>query len=701
MRREKLRRLRNIGIAAHIDAGKTTLTERVLFFSGKSHSLGEVHTGNSQMDTGKMEIAKGITISSAATHTEWTSGGEQFYLNIIDTPGHVDFMIEVERSLRVLDGLVALFDSVAGVEPQSETIWQQAKRYNVPLLVLVNKMDRPGSDHQKVIEQIRERFAVNACAIQMPIGEEDGFEGVVDLIEWKAIYWDEEGQILPKEEIPVWLLLDAKEQRMNLLESLALLDEDFMLDFFENPEKIQADRIKTLLRKAVLEGQIVPVLLGAAYKNKGVQTLLDAVCDYLPSPLDRPAVEGTDPQTEQTQLRAANVEEAFSALAFKIALDEQNRQLCFFRVYSGSLKIGDSVWNPSTRKKERIGRLYQVHSNKRSEIETVYAGDIAATTGLKNVKTGDTLCNIDNPIVLESLFVPPPVISMSVEAQSKEQLSKLGLALNKLQIEDPSFKVQTDPITGQTLMLGMGELHLEVIVGRLKDDFLIDVKIGQPNVAYRESLSKAVRHKHRLKKQTGGSGQFAEIDFKLGPADPEYLESDAFQVEGKRLQFVSSVTGGSIPKEFFSAIVNGFSSMMEEGILESYPIESMKLELLDGSTHQEDSNAQAFESCAKEAFRAVGMQTQPEVLEPIVSVEINSPIDYMGNIISGLNRRRGMILSQNQEVTGVRIEAEVPLAEMFGYINHLRTVSSGRANYSMKFKHYAVLPKQKRVEVIG
>lgn len=701
MLRNKLRFLRNIGIAAHIDAGKTTLTERILYFTGKSHKLGETHTGNSQMDTQKQEIEKGITISSAATHTEWKQNESTYSLNIIDTPGHVDFMIEVERSLRVLDGMVALFDAVAGVESQTETVWQQAARYKVPVIAMVNKMDRVGADFFEVLRQMRTQLGANAVAVQVPIGTEENFEGVVDLIELKSIYWDNDGIVRIDEDIPESLKEEVFQYRETLIETLAFLDESLLNQFLENPNSIEPKQLYTVLRQAVLDRQIVPVLMGAAYKNKGVQTLLDAVCHYLPSPLDRGSIEGMEVASETKVSRAPDPEDPFSALAFKIALDDQNRQLCFFRVYSGTLKIGDTIWNPRTAKKERIGRLYQIHANKRQEIQEVKAGDIAATTSLKSIRTGDTLCAIEAPLVLESLFVPAPVISMAVEAKRSDQLDKLGLALAKLQLEDPSFKVQTDDATGQTIMLGMGELHLEIIIDKLKEDFDIEVSVGSPSVAYREIFTKTVRHKNRLKKQSGGPGSFAEMVVNIGPADQAYLESDAFVKDGKALQFVNKIVGGKIPKEYIPGVELGFTRMLESGPLADYPVQSLKVELLDGDTHVKDSSPKSFELCAIETFKAVAQKMEPQLLEPIVAVEVTTPEDYLGNILGGLSRRRAIILSQELLHQQVQLKAQVPLSEMFGYINHLRTVSAGRANYTMKFNHYAPLPAQMAEAVVA
>ncbi|MEL6925371.1 MAG: translation factor GTPase family protein, partial [Bacteroidota bacterium] len=532
MLRNQLRHLRNIGVAAHIDAGKTTLTERILYFTGKSHKLGETHLGNSQMDTGKQEIEKGITISSAATHTEWTYQNDRYHFNIIDTPGHVDFMIEVERSLRVLDGMVALFDAVAGVESQTETVWQQAAHYGVPVIAMVNKMDRAGADFTKVVQQMRSQLATNALAIQWPVGSEENFEGVVDLITLQLIRWDADGQMQVIDELPAELQMQVLPQREQLLEALALLDESLMEQYLTDADSITVQQCVSVLRQATLERKAVPVLMGAAYKNRGVQPLLDAVCAYLPSPLDRGAVQGNAVGATELISRAPSSEAAFAALAFKMVLDEQNRQLSFFRVYAGQLRVGDVLLNPRTGRKERIGRLYQMHANKRQEVKMVSAGDIAATTGLKSVRTGDTLCAPEAPIVLESLLVPQPVISVAIEAKHSDELDKLSMALAKLQLEDPSLRVQKDEVTGQTLMMGMGELHLEIVVDKLMTDFRVAVNVGAPRVAYQEVFSKTLQHRYRFKKQDGGTGLFAEIEVRIGPADAEYLQSEAFAKSG-------------------------------------------------------------------------------------------------------------------------------------------------------------------------
>lgn len=691
MKLRKLQLLRNIGIAAHIDAGKTTLTERVLFFTGKSHRIGETHLGNSQMDTMKLEKEKGITISSAATQTSWKYQDDEFIFNIIDTPGHVDFTIEVERSLRVLDGMVALFDAVSGVESQTETVWQQANRYEVPAIAYVNKMDKPGSDFMNVVQEIQKRLGANAVAIQLPIYEDGAFVGIVDLITQQAIFWNEEG-VATNQSIPVDMETVVAKERENLLEQLATIDEDFMEQYLNDAASITIAAIHTVLRQAVLQRELVPVLMGAAYKNKGVQPLLDAVAAYLPSPVDRKPVIGTHPKTEATEERPANLDAPFTALVFKVALDEQNRKLCFFRVYSGQLKVGDSILNPRTGKTERIGRLYQMHANKRTELTTVGAGEIAATVGLKTFRTGDAMTDKDHPLVLESLFVPKPVISLVVEPKRSDHLSKLGVALARLRAEDPSFDVQVNAETGQTILMGMGELHLEVMRSRIEEDFGIPINTGQPKVAYQEMFTKTIRHRERLKKQKGGNGLFAGIEVEIGPADEEFLKTQRAEETGETLQFVNKVVGGSVPKEYVPAVISGFRKMMNEGPLAGYPIESLKVVLLDGETHTNDSNPLAFEICAMNAFREAAQQMQPELLEPVMCVEVSTPTEYVGTIIGGLNRRRAIIQEQNMNTNRVQIVATVPLAEMFGYVNHLRSVSAGLANFSMKMEGYAKAP---------
>ena len=696
MKRKRRELLRNIGIAAHIDAGKTTLTERILYYTGRSHRIGETHAGNSQMDTMKQEVERGITISAAATHAEWLSGGDRYRLNIIDTPGHVDFQMEVERSLRVLDGMVALFDAVAGVEPQSETVWQQAARYRIPVIAMVNKMDRAGADFEGCIRQMRDQLGANALAIQWPVFAEDAFVGVIDLISGKYISWNDTGEMNISGEIPENSLHASQPHRQDLLESIAVLNESLLDRYLTEPDKVTANEWRLALRRAVLQRQVVPVLMGAAYKNKGVQPLLDAVCHYLPSPDDRGVVEGRSVHEGTVLTRDPDEGAPFAGLVFKIALDEQNRQLSFFRVYSGTVHTGDTVLNPRTGKKERIGRLYQIHANKRREIQSAEAGDIAGTVGLKSVRTGDTLCSRAAPVVLEQLVVPPAVIQMVVEADSAEQLDKLSMALAKLQLEDPSFRVEVDQTTGQTIMHGQGELHLEVMTTKLRDDFGIAVRVGKPRVAYQEVFTRTARHRHRLRKQTGGKGLAAEIEVSAGPADPEFLESEAFLREGQRLQLVNKVVGGSIPKEFIPAIAKGFERLLDQGPLAGYPVQSLKVELLDGVTHRVDSSALAFEQCAAEAFRFLADSMKPRFLEPVMAVEVRTPVEYLGGILGGLSRRRATILAQHNEEGRVSLEAKVPLAEMLGYIDHLRTVSAGRASYSMTLAGYEPVPHSVR-----
>jgi elongation factor G len=701
MTRDRLKQLRNIGIAAHIDAGKTTLTERILFLTGKSHRLGETHTGTSQMDTMKQEIAKGITISSAATHTSRPYEDQAYAMNIIDTPGHVDFTIEVERSLRVLDGMVALFDAVAGVEPQTETVWRQAARYQIPVIAMVNKMDRLGADFFAVVQQIRDRFGVVAVPLQIPFKKGENFEGVIDLIEKVKLTWNADGTQMERQPIPQAMLPEVERYRSQVLESIAILDEALFDRYIEQPASISEREWKQQLRKQVLDRRLVPVLMGAAYKNKGIQPLLDAICAYLPAPEDRPPVEGILPQTEAATTRQPLREAPFSGLAFKIVLDQQNRQLCFFRVYSGRLAVGDVFFNPRTQNTQRISRLYQMHANKRKEIRQVVAGDIAAMVGFREIRTGDTLCDPGAPLVLESLVVPPPVIQMSIEPQSNAYMDKLSMALAKLQLEDPSFKVKTDQETGQTIMLGMGELHLEIIVDKLQDDFGVPVQMGAPAVTYREQFTQSVQTRHRLRKQRGGKGLFAEMEVRLGPADEDFLNRETFQEEGERLQFINQIVGGSIPKEFIPAIAQGFRRELENGPLAGYPVESLKVELLDGDTHSKDSNPVAFEICAMEALRSVREALAPQLLEPIGLVTVTTPAEYLGNILGGLNRRRGIILSQEVVHQHMQVTAEVPLAELFGYISHLRSVSAGRGNFTMQFGHYAPLPAHLAAPIIA
>lgn len=692
MRAKVLQRLRNIGIAAHIDAGKTTLTERILYYSGKIHKIGETHTGNSVMDSSKQEKARGITISSAATFTQWKWKDDIFDINIIDTPGHVDFMIEVERALRVLDGMVAVFDSVSGVEPQSETVWRQANRYQVPRLAFVNKMDKSGADFDKVVRQIRERLGSSAIPIQIPIMDNEEFVGIIDLITMQSWIWEQDDVVISN-HIQNWEQ-EARMARMELLETLAELDESMLEQFLDDADQIQEADIRRVLRRATLDMEIVPVLMGAAYKNKGVQPLLDAIIAYLPSPMDIPKVEAQSKENGETMELDTHKDAPFSALVFKILLDDQNRKMTFIRVYSGQVQSGEHLMNARTGDKVRLGHLYQVHSNKQERIDGIQSGDIAAVMGLKEAKTGDTLCAKEFPVVLESLFIPEPVISVAIEPQLSKDLDKLGLALSKLSDEDPTFKVVIDPETGQTIIKGMGELHLEVLIQRLKDDFNIPILSGEPRVSFREALSHTVRHRERLKKFSGGPGLFAEIEVEIGPADADYLESDTFKVDGKRIQFVNEIVGGAIPKEFIPSVEKGFAAMMDHGILSGYPMTHLKVRLLDGKTHATESKPLAFELVAKEAFKQMAVQAGPVLLEPMMYVEVQTPSEYLGSIIGDINRRRGIISAQETGEHVASLNAAVPLGEMFGYIGQLRALSSGRATFNMSFSHYAEVPTQ-------
>jgi len=694
---------RNIGIAAHIDAGKTTTTERVLYYTGISHKIGEVHDGAATMDWMEQEQERGITITSAATKTSWKWKDQEYSVNIIDTPGHVDFTVEVERSLRVLDGTVALFCAVSGVEPQSETVWRQADRYRVPRIGFVNKMDRSGADFFNVVNDVKEKLGANAIPLQIPIGAEETFVGVVDLITNQAITWNENdmGMTYDVVEIPADLVDTVVEYREKLLEAVAEYDETLMEKYFEDPDSISADEIRSAIRAAVCDMSFVPMMCGSAFKNKGVQALLDAVCAFLPSPVDVEAVEGINPNTDQPEIRKPNTEEPFAALAFKIATDPYVGRLAFFRVYSGRLEAGSYVLNTRSGNKERISRLYQMHANKQNPIDVVEAGDIAAGVGFKDLRTGDTICDVNKPIVLESMTFPDPVIGVAVEPKSQKDLDKLGMALAKLAEEDPTFMVKYDEDTNQTIISGMGELHLEIIVDRLRREFKVECNQGAPQVNYKEALTTTVDHKERLKKQSGGSGLFAQMQFEIGPADQEFLESDDFKSGKIRLQFENKIVGGSIPKEFFPSIVKGFNSMMDNGVLAGYNIDSMKVKLYDGATHAVDSKPIAFELCAKEGFRAAAHKAKPVLLEPIMKLEVVAPEEYVGSVIGDLNRRRGVPKGQDPRAGGaVAIMGEVPLSEMFGYVTQLRTITSGRASSTMEFSHYAPVPKNISESVI-
>ncbi len=687
MKRRALHLLRNIGIVAHIDAGKTTLTERILYFTGKSHKIGETHQGNSQMDTLKPEIEKGITISAAATQTEWSVSGQTHKINIIDTPGHVDFTIEVERSLRVLDGMVMLFDAVAGVEPQSETVWRQSQRYGVPAIAYVNKMDRPGSDFFMVIQQIKDQLDANAWPIQVPIFEDNQFVGIVDLLSQEASVWSEEEGQPQSIEIPAALLATVDFHRNALLEELASLDEALLDRYLNLPASISEEEWRAALRTAVVQQSIMPVLAGAAYKNLAVQPLLDAISWYLPSPLDTPATQGMDPNTEQTIERTVDTQEPFAGLVFKVILDEQNRRLSFFRIYSGRLAAGDSVLNVRTGKKERISQLYQMHANKRTELKEAFAGDIVASLSLKQTRTGDTIAAPKAPILLESLYVPKPVMGVAIEVVKTAQLDKLGIALAKLAEEDPTFKVVQNHETGQTIIRGMGELHLEIILDKLQHDFGVAVNIGQPQVSYLERLQTHQREWGRLKKQTGGPGLFAEIEVELGPADPEFLADPS----NGRLQFVDKVVGGNIPKSLVPFVEKGFRTAMESGPLAGHPLESLKVTLWDGKTHPKDSKPLAFELCAQNTYREMAINLAPQLLEPLMKVEVQTPEPYLGSVIGDLNRRRGLIRGQQLQHGRIVVQAEVPLVEMFGYVSHLRSSTAGRGTFSMQLTGYTAV----------
>ncbi|MEZ4983474.1 MAG: elongation factor G [Saprospiraceae bacterium] len=712
MATKDLKYTRNIGIAAHIDAGKTTTTERILFYTGISHKIGEVHDGAATMDWMEQEQERGITITSAATTTSWnyptdngtpTDATKPFHFNIIDTPGHVDFTVEVNRSLRVLDGLVFLFSAVDGVEPQSETNWRLADNYKVPRIGFVNKMDRSGADFFNVVKDVEVKLGSKAIPLQVPIGAEETFKGVVDLVTNQAIVWNEDdmGMSYKVIDMPADLEETVLHWREKLLEAVAEYDDHLLEKFFEDPNSITQDEVRAAVRAAVVDMAFVPMMCGSAFKNKGVQAVLDAVCAYLPSPLDIEAIKGTNPKTEKEEARKPAVEEPFAALAFKIATDPFVGRLAFMRVYSGALDAGSYVYNTRTDSKERISRLYQMHANKQNSIERVEAGDIAAAVGFKDIRTGDTLCDINNPIVLESMVFPEPVIGIAVEPKSQKDLDKLGMSLAKLAEEDPTFRVRYDEDTNQTVISGMGELHLEIIVDRLRREFKVECNVGEPQVTYKEALQTTVAHRERLKKQSGGSGLFADMEFELGPADEEFIESEGFKSGKDKLQFVWDIVGGAIDKNYQKPIRDGFTAMMSNGILAGYNIDSMKVRVYDGGMHSVDSKPIAFELCAKEGFRAAAPKTNPVLLEPIMKLEIITPDEYTGGVIGDLNRRRGLPKGQEPRNGGViAISAEVPLSEMFGYVTDLRTITSGRANSTMEFSHYAAAPSGIAKEVM-
>ena len=705
-----LRYQRNFGIAAHIDAGKTTTTERILYYTGVNHKIGEVHDGAATMDWMAQEQERGITITSAATTCFWnfpmvqnkkTPDTKQYKFNIIDTPGHVDFTVEVERSLRVLDGLLALFCAVSGVEPQSETVWRQANKYKVPRVGFVNKMDRAGADFLNVVKQIKEMLGAKAVPLQLPIGAEDGFKGVVDLITMKGMIWDEAGQGMTYNEVPIPedMLEEVKEWRQHLIEAVADYDENLLEKFFDDPNTITEDEIHAAIRKATIDISIIPMMCGSSFKNKGVQTALDAIVRYLPGPMDIEAVKGVNPDTGEELLRHCDPKEPFSALAFKIMTDPFVGRLAFFRAYSGRLESGSYVLNTRTGKNERISRIMQMHANKQNPVDYIEAGDIGAAVGFKDIKTGDTLCNEDNPIVLEAMTFPEPVISVAVEPKTQADVDKMGMAIAKLVEEDPTLRVKTDEETGQTILSGMGELHLEIIVDRMRREFKVEINQGAPQVAYKEAFHNSIEHRETLKKQTGGRGKFADIVFEIGPADEEFLK-DKEKNKGN-FQFVNGLFGGSIPKEFVPAIQKGFETAMTTGVLAGYPMESMKVRVFDGSFHQVDSDAMSFELCAKQGYREAGRKAKPVLLEPIMKVEVLTPDQYMGDVTGDLNRRRGMLEGMDSKHGVQVIKAKVPLSEMFGYVTQLRSLSSGRATSTMEFSHYAPAPNNIAEEVMA
>ena len=674
---------RNIGIMAHIDAGKTTTSERILYYTGLTHKIGEVHDGAATMDWMEQEQERGITITSAATTTSWKWNGNQYKINLIDTPGHVDFTAEVERSLRVLDGAVATYCAVGGVEPQSETVWRQADKYSVPRIAYVNKMDRNGADFFGVMSQMKSILHANPCPVVIPIGAEETFKGVVDLIRMKAIYWHDEtmGADYSVEEIPADMVAEANEWRENLLDNVAEYDDEVAMKYLDDPTTVTEEEIIRCTRIGTLKMAVVPMLCGSSFKNKGVQTMLDAVCAYLPSPLDTPEIKGTNPNTEEEEIRHPEDDEPLCALAFKIATDPYVGRLCFFRVYSGHLDAGSYVFNTRSGKKERISRIFQMHSNHQNPVETIGAGDIGAGVGFKDIRTGDTLCDEEKQITLEGIQFAKPVIGISVEPKSQADLDKLGVGLGKLAEEDPTFTVQTDEQTGQTVISGMGELHLEIIIDRLKREFKVECNQGRPQVAYREAISQAVELRETYKKQSGGRGKYADMIVRVEPADEDFQGS---------LQFVNEVKGGNIPKEFIPSIEKGFQAAMKNGVLAGFPIDQLKVTVIDGSFHPVDSDQLSFEVCAQMAFKSACVKAKPVLMEPIMKMEVVTPEESFGSIQGDLTKRRGQIEGMDTARTGARIiKANVPLSETFGYVTVLRTLSSGRATSSMEFSHYA------------
>lgn len=690
-----LRFTRNIGIAAHIDAGKTTTTERILYYAGVNHKIGEVHDGGATMDWMEQEQERGITITSAATTVFWKYKEEDYHINIIDTPGHVDFTVEVNRSLRVLDGLVFLFSAVDGVEPQSETNWRLADNYKVARIGFVNKMDRSGADFLKVCKQVKEMLGTKAVPLQLPIGAEETFKGVVDLVENRAIVWNEEdmGMTFQEIEIPADMVDEVKEYRDHLVESVAEYDEQLMEKYFEDPDSITRDEIVAALRAATVDLAFVPMLCGSAFKNKGVQTLLDYVMELLPSPMDRESIVGINPDTEEETRRKPSANEPFAALAFKIATDPFVGRLCFVRSYSGELESGSYVFNTRTNKKERISRIFQMHANKQNQIDKLNCGDIGAVVGFKDIKTGDTLCDEKAKIILESMDFPDPVIGYAIEPKTQADADKLGIAIGKLIEEDPTLQVETNHETGQTILKGMGELHLDIIIDRLKREFKVEINQGAPQVAYKEAITSTIEHKEVYKKQSGGRGKFADIVFEIGPKDEDY--------DKVGLQFVNGIVGGVIPKEFIPSVQKGFEQAMVNGPLAGYPIDTMKVRLFHGSFHDVDSDSLSFELAARVGFRTAASKCKPVILEPIMAVEVVTPDEYTGSLTGDLNKRRGMMKGMDTRGTSGVIKADVPLSELFGYVTDLRTLSSGRATASLTFSHYDPVPKNIAEKVIA
>ncbi|MCU0366531.1 MAG: elongation factor G [Bacteroidales bacterium] len=688
-----LRKTRNIGIMAHIDAGKTTISERILYYTGRVHRIGEVHDGNATMDWMVQEQERGITITSAATTTFWKYDDQLYKINLIDTPGHVDFTVEVERSLRVLDGAVAVFCAVGGVEPQSETVWRQADKYKVPRIAFINKMDRSGADFQGVVQQITDKLGAHPVPVQVPIGSEEKFRGIIDLIEMKAIIFEDGEDPMTNftiQPIPADMTEEAEEWRMKLVEACAEMDDSILERYLEDHESITSDEIYTVLRRETVEGVVVPVFCGAAFKNKGVQRLLNGIVAFLPSPVDVGAVTGKDPRDDKEIILKPEADEPFSALAFKIATDPYVGRLVYMRVYSGTINAGDTMLNVRTGKRERINRLFQMHANKQNPVDSVSAGDICAGVGFKDLKTGDTLCAIHKPVVLETMDFPEPVIGIAIEPKTQADIDKLGVALGKLAEEDPTFRVKTDPDSGQTVINGMGELHLEILIDRLKREFKVECNQGRPQVAYKEAVTASYSHREVFKKQTGGRGKFADISVVLMPADDD--------VPG--LTFVNEIRGGNVPKEFIPSVEKGFREAMHNGPLAGFPLESLKVVLKDGSYHSVDSDALSFEIAAKQAFRHAASKCQPVLLEPIMSAEVVTPEEYLGDVVGDFNKRRGKVEGMESKAGARVIKAKVPLAENFGYVTVLRTLTSGRATSTMEFSHFEEVPAELSKKII-